>query len=115
MKKLTLLLAIIFILSGALFSLLPANRFGTLGDENKRIAGCQTRLSKQNAPVKRNLSILGYYLTSQPIKETTQNWGTCPYSNYRAKTFAAELWIIGAACGMVAYRQNKTRPLPKFI
>jgi len=110
MKKLALAVAVICVLAIATLTLAPAFRFGSFGDGEDRTADCQTALSNQNAPTRYNTSLIGYYLTTKPIKGTAQNWGTCPYSNYKAKTLAVELWILGVASGLFAFKQYRIQP-----
>ena len=109
MKKLAMVFVVICILLGIFFTLRPTDRFGSFGDGNDRVSNCQANLSSQNAPIRYSVSLFGYYLTTKPIKKATQSWGTCPYSNYKAKTIAAEFWILGAVFALYVFKRNKSR------
>jgi hypothetical protein len=109
MKNLGIAGAVLCVLAGCFLVFRPADRLGGFGD-GARTTDCQRGLPIQEAPVRYSVSLIGYYLTSMPIEGAVQNWGTCPYADYKAKTFAAEVWVLGAAfagIAVVAHRRAR--------
>lgn len=97
MQKLLIISAIVCLvgaISGA--ALLPA-RIGTHSDE--------VRVDK--SPINRSTearyaTLISYYLTASPASERQDiTIGTEPYTNFYARTWAAELWILSGVLMLV--------------
>ena len=89
--------------------LMPASRYwyySDQGDSYVRVSDCEQSSSQRSAPTEYSVSAIGWLFGSKPITNEPIGWGTCPYSAYKAKSFAAEFWVIGLA-GILYLRKNK--------
>lgn len=98
-KILFSLAAILFIVALA-FALLPATRYGTHGDD---------KTCGQYSTTEYHYSLVGYLLFSKPLESTTFMAGTCPYTDYYAKTYSIELWIVASALAVLGTRRHTTK------
>lgn len=99
MKLFARILAVLSIVAALYFVIRPADRMGVVGDGGNR-EGCVSGLSVDDSPVRYSLSLISSGLFYQPIDRSIKNWGTCPYSYYKHKSVAIELWLVG---GLAAY------------
>lgn len=49
-------------------------------------------------------TVTTYYLFSQPNGEQSLNVGTCPYSMFKARTYALDLWVPAILLGYLSQR-----------
>lgn len=55
---------------------------------------------------KKVLSIVGYYVFASD-DGSSERVGTCPYALYTVKTYAAEVWLVGAVLLLLGSRATK--------
>ncbi len=95
--KILFSLAAILSIVALAFALLPATRYGTHGDD---------KTCGQFSTTEYHYSLAGYLLFSKPLDSTILTVGTCPYTDYYAKTYAIELWIVATALAVLGTRRH---------
>ncbi len=100
MKKLLYFLLITSLLLAIYFIFREPVRFGTYGDDIRTATCTISNTTYDKAPIERYISLTGTHLLTEPITDDVDNWGNCPYQNYKVKTAAAELWIIAGLSGL---------------
>ncbi len=87
----SLVIALSVVMAGY-FTFFAPLRYGTYLDDMPR-QSC-TSLTYDTAKTEYRMTLAGYYILTEPIKEDNGNWGTCPYQHYKVRTVAVELWLL---------------------
>ncbi len=105
-------IVVLLVVLALFFMLRPAERYVYNGDGERR-DGCIFNARLSDAPITYALTATSYYLfdvsEAIPANDTSRNWGDCPYSKQKYKTYALDVWLIAGAVAFSGRLRNLYR------